>query len=174
MKIMTIIGTRPQYIKIKPLYDYFKKSGIEHILVDTCQHYSDNVSSVFLQEFNLSLDCKLDIRNSSPIEFISECITKTARVIKRYDPEFVLVLGDTNSTLAAAIAAKKVGVNLAHVEAGVRCGDRSRPEEINRIAVDALSDIHFTPREKDNKNVSNPVWAGDLEYSLLYIIKILF
>ncbi|KKK79908.1 hypothetical protein LCGC14_2828800, partial [marine sediment metagenome] len=78
------------------------------------------------------------------------------------------VIGDTNSTLAASIAAKKVGVNLAHIEAGVRCGDRSRPEEINRIAVDALSDIHFTPREKDKKNVSNPVWAGDLEYSLLY------
>ena len=167
MKIMTVIGTRPQYIKIKPWYDYCKQNNVNNIVVDTQQHYTPNVSKNFIDEFKLNIDYKLDVPNISPVNFISEAMNKIEKIISKESPDFVLVMGDTNSTLAASLTSNKLGVKLGHIEAGIRGGYRNQPEEINRILVDDLSDFHFLSREKDGINVDNPFYIGDLKYLLL-------
>ena len=167
MKIITIIGTRPQYIKLKPFYDYCKNNNINNIFVDTLQHYSSNVSSVFINEFNLEINHNLKICNETEKDFISDGIRKIYNCFEEEMPDVVLVLGDTNTTLCSSLVANKMGIPSGHIEAGIRCNNRQRPEEINRIVIDDLTDIHFTSREKDNSNVRNPVYVGDLEYILL-------
>ena len=173
MNIVTIIGTRPQYIKVKPLYDYCKKNNINNYLIDTNQHYSDNVSTNLIKELNLTIDKNLWADNSNEINFISEGISMLADNLhlQSKDVDCVVVLGDTNSTLMASIVAHKMGIKLCHIEAGIRCGDKKRPEEMNRILVDEMANIHFISRRKDAINVSNPVYVGDLEYSFLNKIE---
>lgn len=167
MKIMTIIGTRPQYIKIKPWYDYCKENKINNIMVDTRQHFTPNVSDAFIDEFKLEIDYSLDVPNVNPTNFISETIKRVGYNIRNLNPDIVLVIGDTNTTLAAALAANKLGVKVCHVEAGIRCGDKEKPEEMNRIIVDELSEVHFISRRSDRHNVDSPFYTGDLEYCLL-------
>lgn len=169
MKIIMIIGTRPQYIKVKPLYDYFKSAGIDGYLIDTNQHYSANVSTDLINELSLKIDKNLEIDASSEFLFMSDGIYLLHKQLSEICDEesVVLVFGDTNSTLIASLVAKKMGLKLAHVEAGIRCGDKNRPEELNRILVDELADIHFISRKRDENNVSNPIYIGDLEYSYL-------
>jgi len=173
MKIVTIIGTRPQYIKLKPFYDYCKNNNVNNIFVDTLQHYSSNVSSVFINEFNLEIDHNLKICNKTEKDFISDGIRKIYNCFEEEKPDVVLVLGDTNTTLCSSLVANKMGILSGHIEAGIRCNNRQRPEEINRIVIDDLTDIHFISREKDNSNVRNPVYVGDLEYILLNQLNIL-
>ena len=167
IKIITVIGTRPQYVKLKPLYDYFLDKEVEHIIVDTCQHFSDNVSKVFIEQFDLNIDYRLNIVNVNQVQFIAECMNALQNIFYMEKPDFVMVMGDTNSTFAAALVANKMGITLSHIEAGIRCNDRNRPEEINRILVDELSDIHFVSRKEDIKNVKNPCYVGDFEYYYL-------
>jgi len=167
VKILTVIGTRPQYIKIKPFCDYLKKEGFNNVLVDTSQHYSKNMSESFIEDFDLFISYKLKIKNKSPIQFISNCIIELEKVIKEEKPNIIFVVGDTNSTLAAALTANKMNIKLAHLEAGVRCGDMNRPEETNRVLTDILSNFHFISNANDKKNVFCPIYLGDLEYILL-------
>lgn len=170
MNIIIVIGTRPQYIKLKPLHDYLVENKICNYIIDTTQHYTENVSKNFIDELNLNIDCKLDITFDDEISFMSRCISKISekfREIRSRDGNTVIVMGDTNSTLVASIVAKKMGFQLAHIESGIRCDDKNRPEEMNRILVDELSDIHFVSRERDRENVANPVYIGDLEYNFL-------
>ena len=167
MNLLTIIGTRPQYIKIKPFYDYCKKNNITNIMVDTKQHYSSSMSSIFLKEFNIFIDHNLNIPNKNEIEFMSKAFLSLYDVISNEKPDWVVVIGDTNTTLLGALVSRKNNVKVAHIEAGIRCGDKNRPEEINRILVDELSDIHFVSRLKDKDNVSNSFFVGDMEYALL-------
>lgn len=165
-KVVTVIGTRPQYVKVKPVYD-FLQSRTNHVLVDTFQHYSDCMSKVFIDEFGLHVDHNLRVNNSDPVWFVAECMKLLVRVYKQESPDCVIVVGDTNSTLAAAMSANKMGITVAHLESGLRCGDINRPEEINRLVTDSLSHIHFVSREEDRSNVSNPCFIGDMEYALL-------
>ena len=173
MNIITIIGTRPQYIKIKPLCDYFKEQNIKNYLVDTNQHYSDNVSKNLIKELELDIYINLEIDTSNEINFISNGIFIISKFLLEFknNIDFLIVIGDTNSTLISSIAAKKMGIKLVHIEAGVRCYNKNIPEEINRIIVDEISDIHFISRKKDAKNVSNPIYIGDLEYNYLNSIE---
>ncbi len=177
MNIVTIIGTRPQYIKLKPFYDYCKKNNISNTIVDTNQHYSENVSSDLIRELGLEIDLNLAIYGDTEMDFISNGIRvmsdffDSQRTDAKSVKQTVVVMGDTNSTLIAALVAKKKGYRVAHIEAGVRCYDSNSPEEINRLMVDSISDIHFTSRVKDNKNVSNPIYVGDLEYNFLNSIE---
>jgi len=173
MKIITVIGTRPQYTKIKPLQDYFNNNNIENCLIDTNQHYSDNVSKNLIKELELNIDYNLGIKSNNEISFIANGISSVYNKLKEVSDEksVVVVIGDTNSTLISSIAAKKMGLKLVHIEAGIRSGDKNNPEEINRIMTDSISDIHFTSRECDGENVSNPVYVGDLEYSFLNSIE---
>jgi len=173
MKIITVIGTRPQYIKIKPLYDYFKNHKINNYLIDTNQHYSNNVSKDIIEELGLQIDYNLNINHDSEMSFLSNGICAICAKLEEISDNdaTILVTGDTNSTLISSIVAKKMGLRLAHIEAGIRCGDKNRPEELNRILVDDLADIHFISREKDKINVSNPIYVGDLEYNFLNSIE---
>jgi UDP-GlcNAc3NAcA epimerase len=173
MKIITIIGTRPQYIKIKPLCDYFNNNKIENCLVDTNQHYSDNVSKNLIEELELKIDHNLRIKSADEISFLSNGIRSVHDKLENIcdSDSVVAVIGDTNSTLISSIVAKKMGLKLVHIEAGIRCDDPNSPEEINRIMVDSIADIHFISRECDSSNVSNPVYVGDLEYNFLNSIE---
>ena len=169
MNIISIIGTRPQYIKIKPFYDYCKNNNINNYIIDTNQHYSDNVSKILIEELELNIDYNLNTHSENEISFISNSFSSIYNKLKELCSKdtIILVMGDTNSTLVSSIVAKKMGLKLAHIEAGIRCYDKNRPEELNRILVDEIADIHFTSREKDKENVSNPIYVGDLEYYFL-------
>lgn len=171
LKIISIIGTRPQYIKVKPIFDSAKKkSNIEHIIVDTFQHYSPNISDVFIKELKLNIYKKLQINNRAELNFISECILEVDELIKSYKPDGVIVYGDTNSTFCAALTSHKNGIPVFHVEAGVR-GFSDIPEEINRVYIDRVSDLHFCTDKEHLKNVEHGIFSGDLEYELLNSIN---
>jgi UDP-N-acetylglucosamine 2-epimerase len=168
MQILSIIGTRPQYIKVKPFYDFCISRGIDHQILDTLQHYSDGVSKDLIKDLDLSINFNLDIKNKDEINFISQCIKKISEILEKRKPGFVLVYGDTNSTFCAALACYKAKIPFGHVEAGLRCGDIKVPEEVNRIFSDLTADIHFCPtRIPEESSLSNPVIVGDLEYELL-------
>ena len=143
MKIVSIIGTRPQYIKIKPFHDYCKKNNIEHKIIDTLQHYSDNVSKLLIKDLELKIDKQLEVENSSEISFLSDLTLKLEKALREESPDFVLVYGDTNSTFIAGLVAYKMKIPIGHIEANLRCGDVSVPEEVNRIFVDTVSTIRF-------------------------------
>lgn len=171
-KIVSVIGTRPQYIKIKPIFDLFKnQKDIEHLIIDTGQHYSFNVSKIFLNEFNIEIFETLNVKNNNEIEFVTECIKKLYNLFLKIKPDIVLVYGDTNSTFSAAYAAYKLNIKVAHIEAGVR-GFTKIAEETNRVFVDQVSDIHFCSNKSDLLNVRNGCLSGDLEYELLYNLDI--
>ncbi len=166
MKIISIIGTRPQYIKIKSIYDYCLQKNINHKIIDTKQHYSDNVSRDLIKDLGLKIDFNLNLSHSSEIEFISSAILGLSDIIKAELPDIALVYGDTNSTFCAALSACKLGVPVVHIEAGERCFDNSVPEEINRIFADNVSKLKFCSSRSSMENI-NGIFCGDLEYNLL-------
>lgn len=165
-KILSVIGTRPQYIKIKPFFDYCLENEINHVLVDTLQHYSHNVSNIFIEEFKLKIDYSVDAKNTNELDFISSLILKLRDIYIKESPDMIIVYGDTNSTFAAALAAYKLNIPLAHVEAGER-GFHIIPEEVNRIFVDTVSNLKFCSSEKSASNLSDGIFSGDLEYEFL-------
>jgi len=167
MKLLSLIGTRPQYIKIKPIFDYCKKNNVNHIIVDTNQHYSESVSDYFIKEFSLEIDHNIGLNNSDEINFISKSMESFSEIIKKENPDFVLLYGDTNSTLIGSLVCYKKSIPFAHVEAGLRCNDIKVPEELNRIIADLTSDIQFTPIKNLLPNLKNGILCGDLEYELL-------
>lgn len=171
MKLLSVIGTRPQYIKIKPFYDFCKTQNIEHQILDTLQHYSDNVSKDLIDDLGLKIDFTLKARKDTELSFISDALEEIGQVLQRQKPDYVLVYGDTNSTLCASLAAYKLNIPVAHVEAGLRCGDIRVPEEVNRIFADTVSDIRLCSSADGMKNVQNGIYCGDLEYELLNSIN---
>ena len=169
MKILSIIGTRPQYVKIKPIFDFCNQNDINHVIVDTNQHYSENVSDYFIQEFSLVIDHDLRTSNNDEVTFITETMEKFSKILKKESPDFVLIYGDTNSTLSSSLVCYKQKIPFAHIEAGLRCNDIKVPEELNRIVADLTSEIQFTPKETGQIQdyFNNEVVCGDLEYELL-------
>lgn len=167
MKVLSIIGTRPQYIKVKPVYDYFNSMSIEHYILDSMQHYSDNVSKDLVNDLNLNIRYNVDYKKGvSEIEFISICIKSMSEIINIISPDVILIYGDTNSTFCAAIVANRLGIKVAHIEAGQRSGTKIT-EELNRIFSDEVSDINFCSSVSALSNVKNGIYSGDLEYELL-------
>ena len=143
MRLLTVVGNRPQFIKSAPLSVALRDAGIEELVVHTGQHWDAALSAVFFEELDLAEPAiTLDLRTSD-VPSLEEALRIA---ILRLDPEMVLVYGDTNSTLAGTRAAASLPV--AHVEAGLRSGDISMPEERNRIEVDAASTILFAPDER--------------------------
>lgn len=128
--------------------------GIQQILVHTGQHYDFNMSDVFFRELNLRLpDVNLEVGSGSHAQQTSQIMSRFEPVVVEQKPDLVVVYGDVNSTIAAALVCAKLMVQVAHVEAGLRSFDRSMPEEINRIVTDDLSDFLFTPSEDGNRNL---------------------
>ncbi len=149
MKILTILGARPQFIKAGSVSrEIAKHKGLEEIIVHTGQHYDANMSDVFFEEMKIPKpNYFLGIGGKSHGAMTGQMIEKIEEVVLREQPDWIMVYGDTNSTLAGAIVASKLHVKLAHVEAGLRSFNMKMPEEINRILTDRVSQILFCPTE---------------------------
>ena len=155
MKVLTIVGARPQFIKAAAVSNEFAKhSDIEEIVVHTGQHFDTNMSDIFFEQMNIPRPkYQLDINSLSHGAMTGRMLEKIEEVILEEKPDYVLVYGDTNSTLAGALAAKKLHVKVAHVEAGLRSFNMNMPEEINRILTDRISDLLFCPTDAAIENL---------------------
>lgn len=153
-KILVVVGTRPNFIKITrfrevaALYPH-----LEVKIVHTGQHYDDKMADIFFRQFGLTPDFFLNVPQGDPVQQIADVIQGMAKLIAGYRPDLVVVVGDVNSTMAAAIAANKMSVKLAHVESGLRSFDKSMPEEHNRIVTDDLSDLFFVTEPSGLENL---------------------
>jgi UDP-GlcNAc3NAcA epimerase len=148
LKIVTIIGARPQFIKAATVSRVCQRMGVQEILVHTGQHFDANMSAVFFQEMEIPTPhYHLEISGLSHGAMTGRMLEKIESVLAEERPDFVLVYGDTNSTLAGALAAVKMQIPLAHVEAGLRSFEMRMPEEINRILTDRVSQFLFCPTQ---------------------------
>lgn len=154
-KIVTIIGARPQFVKASAVSRaLLEGQGIEEIIVHTGQHYDQNMSAVFFQEMEIPQPrYNLEVNGASHGAMTGRMLEKIENVLLDEKPHLVMVYGDTNSTLAGALAARKLNIPLAHVEAGLRSFKMTMPEEINRILTDRISDLLFCPTEKAVSNL---------------------
>ena len=155
MKIVTILGARPQFIKAGTVSrEISKHEDIKEIIVHTGQHYDTNMSDIFFDEMKIPKpDYFLGIGGKSHGVMTGQMIEKIEEVALKEKPDWIMVYGDTNSTLAGAIVASKLHIKLAHVEAGIRSYNMKMPEEINRILTDRVSDILFCPTDTAVKNL---------------------
>jgi UDP-GlcNAc3NAcA epimerase len=153
-KIITILGARPQLIKAASVSRAILNSGIREKIVHTGQHFDKNMSDIFIKEMGIpEPDYNLEINSLKHGAMTGRMIEKIEKVLLIENPNLVIVYGDTNSTLAGAIAAKKLHIKLAHIEAGLRSFNMQMPEEINRIITDRLSDYLFCPTVGAVKNL---------------------
>ena len=161
MKIVTVLGTRPEIIKtaaLMPLLDEVSR----HVIVHTGQHYDERMDSWFFSDLGLrSPDYHLGAGSGSHATQLSRMLLGLEPILQDVQPDWVVVQGDTNSTLAGGLAAAKLGFKVAHVEAGCRSFNRQMPEEINRVVVDHLSSICFAPDESALSNLAAEGIAGD-------------
>ncbi len=156
MKIVNVVGARPNFMKIAPLIRAMnaRKDKFEHILVHTGQHYDKTMSDDFFTQLGIpDPDINLEVGSASHAEQTAHIMIAFEKVLLEHNPDLIVVVGDVNSTIACALVASKLGVRVAHVEAGLRSFDRSMPEEINRILTDAISDLLFTTEESGNENL---------------------
>lgn len=178
MIILSLIGTRPQYIKETILNEEFKKCGIREIIVDSGQHYDPNMSEIFLKTLNIKKpDYNLNIGSGTHAETIGKIMVNFEKIVEKIRPNLILVYGDTNTTLAGAIVASKMKIKLAHIEAGMRSLPKNAPEEINRVMTDRISDYLFCPSQSAVNNlnkeniINNVYFVGDVMYDLYLKMK---
>ena len=166
MKIISVVGARPSFMKIAPFIKAIKQynetlnlspagggvgkpvggKGVEHLLVHTGQHYDDRMSTAFFEALNIpNADINLGIGSGSHAEQVGKTMIAFEKVLEQEKPDWVVVVGDVNATLACSVAAKKMHIKVCHIEAGLRSGDEKMPEEINRLVTDRLSDLLLTP-----------------------------
>jgi len=155
MKIINVVGARPNFMKIAPLmHEYDKYSEIEPLLVHTGQHYDEKMSGLFFKELGIPKpDINLGVGSASHAVQTAEIMKAFEPIVIEHKPDAVLVVGDVNSTIACGLVAVKLGIKLIHVEAGLRSGDRSMPEEINRVLTDSISDLLFCTEESGVTNL---------------------
>ncbi len=155
MDVMTIVGNRPQFVKMGPLSAELRARGFRELVVHTGQHYDINMSDVFFEELSLPKpDVRLSITASTHGAMTAEMLAALEREMLERRPPCVIVFGDTNTTLAAALAAVKLHIPVAHVEAGPRIYDLRAPEEINRIVADHASQLRFCPDRTSVENLA--------------------
>jgi UDP-N-acetylglucosamine 2-epimerase (non-hydrolysing) len=146
--VLHVVGARPNFVKAAPVLRAIERRGIRQTLVHTGQHYDRNMSDVFFTQLEIpEPDANLGVGSGSHAQQTSEIMRRFEPVVLEYKPDIVLVYGDVNSTVAAALVCSKLLIPVGHVEAGLRSFDRTMPEEINRIVTDRLSDLLFTPSE---------------------------
>lgn len=168
-KILIVIGTRPNFIKITQFKKEAKKfPNLEIKVVHTGQHYDTKMADVFFEQFNLVPDYFLNIAPSTANKQMAEIINKLEDVLIDHKPDWVIVVGDVNSTFAAALTANKLDIKIAHLESGLRSFDKSMPEEHNRVLTDAISDLFFVTEQsgldnllKEGKTNKNTFMVGN-------------
>jgi UDP-GlcNAc3NAcA epimerase len=177
MNVLSIVGARPQFVKAAAVSRQFREDHDE-TLVHTGQHYDAELSDVFFEELAIpEPDHHLGVGSDSHAAQTAEMMVELERVVLDVDPDVVLVYGDTNSTLAGALVASKESTPLAHVEAGLRSGDRSMPEEVNRVLTDHCSDLLFAPTTAARENLEREGIAegvsvpGDVMYDTLLQVR---
>ena len=152
MKIAIIVGTRPEIIKMAPMVRACAERGLPYLLLHTGQHYSYDMDGVFFEELGLPQPhTNLAVGSGTQAYQIGAIVTGITPIFEREKPDWVMVEGDTNSVLAAGLAAHKLGIKVGHVEAGLRSFDRRMPEEINRILTDGLADHLYAPTEHSRR-----------------------
>lgn len=154
LKIINIVGARPNFIKIAPIMAAYQGTGIQPLLVHTGQHYDRAMSDLFFHELGIpEPDINLGIGSASHAQQTAAIMTAFEPVVLQHKPDAVLVVGDVNSTVACGLVAVKLGAKLIHVEAGLRSFDRSMPEEINRMVTDSISDLLFVTEQSGVDNL---------------------
>ena len=155
MKIVSVVGARPNFMKVAPFCRALKAyPDVQHILVHTGQHYDVRMSEQFFKELDIpNPDINLEIGSGTHAEQVGRTMIAFEKVLKSEKPDWVVVLGDVNATCACSITAKKEHIKCAHIEAGLRSRDMDMPEEINRLVTDRLSDLLLTPDRLSNANL---------------------
>jgi UDP-N-acetylglucosamine 2-epimerase (non-hydrolysing) len=155
MKVLNVVGARPNFMKIAPIVEAMKKEpDLTGILVHTGQHYDEGMSDVFFKELGIPIpDVHLGVGSGTHAEQTARIMVEFEKVCVLEKPDLVVVVGDVNSTMACTIVAAKLLIPVAHVEAGLRSFDRSMPEEINRVVTDALAEILFTTSRDADENL---------------------
>lgn len=164
LRIVNVVGTRPNFIKMAALMEAFKKfADIEPLLVHTGQHYDERMSQIFFEQLEIPRpDINLEVGcNSSQTVQTAEIMKRFEPVVLDYSPDVVVVVGDVNSTIACALVAVKLRVKVAHIEAGLRSFDRGMPEEINRLLTDAISDYLFVTERSGLENLKREGILGE-------------
>ena len=170
MKIISVVGARPNFMKIAPFIKAIEQynlkgnfppfggieGGINHILLHTGQHYDDRMSQSFFEQLEIpQADINLGIGSGTHAEQVGKTMIEFEKVLRSEKPDWVVVVGDVNATLACSVTAKKENVKCCHIEAGLRSGDMSMPEEINRLVTDRISDLLLTPDLISSENLRN-------------------
>jgi len=173
VKVISIVGARPQFVKLGPVSRALRSRGIDEFVLHTGQHYDFEMSESFFRDLSLPApDVNLGIAGESPAIQVGAMIPAIAEVIRRVGPSMVVVFGDTSSTLAAALASAYARIPVAHVEAGMRSFNRAMPEELNRVLVDHLSTLLLTPscaaeRNLQAEGMGRSVFVGDVMYDVV-------
>jgi UDP-N-acetylglucosamine 2-epimerase (non-hydrolysing) len=154
MHILHVVGARPNFMKVAPVYRTLAARKLKQTVVHTGQHFDDNMSTIFFDELGIPRpEINLQVGSGSHAEQTALIMQRLEPVVMERKPDWVLVYGDVNSTAAAALVCAKLLVRVAHVEAGLRSFDRTMPEEINRVVTDQLSDLLFTPSADGDENL---------------------
>lgn len=160
MKIISVVGARPNFMKIAPFIKAIKKHNenngnkVEHILVHTGQHYDDRMSRAFFEQLEIpDADINLGVGSGSHAEQVGNTMIEFEKVLRENKPDWVVVVGDVNAILACSVTAKKENILCCHIEAGLRSGDMAMPEEVNRLVADRLSDLLLTPDRMSSENL---------------------
>ena len=155
-RILSVVGTRPNFVKIAPFAEELQRhrSSVEHRLVHTGQHYDKHMAEIFFEALGIPRpDVNLGVGSGSHAQQVGRTMIEFEKVLHEWPPDLVVVVGDVNATCACSITAKKEGIALAHVEAGLRSFDMRMPEEINRLVTDRLSDVLFTTDDIASDNL---------------------
>ncbi len=163
MKIISVVGARPNFMKVAPIHKVIgefnlknNKSRIQHLICHTGQHYDTNMSKIFFEELELPKpDYYLGVGGGSHAEQTAKVMIEFEKVLLNEKPDIIIVVGDVNSTIACSLTAVKLGIKIAHVEAGLRSFDKTMPEEINRILTDSISDYLFVTEKSGLENLKN-------------------